>query len=531
MRTRFDVRFNAEPLPETAWSADGIDAAEFFVSPNPGEELRPLARIVSGGELSRIMLAIKTLTATTRHGFSDAADRPPSTSAPGLIFDEVDAGIGGRVADVVGRKLRALGSAFQVLCITHLPQIAAYADTHFQIEKRVEADAPGRRCAGWRQTRESTKSPGCLAASRPAVSGRPRAECWPFAQGRKAKQYQKAKAKPRKRKWRPRAEIERPNDTKAARHLARKYLIETFGCQMNVHDSERMAGLLEQAGYEAAADAADADVVVINTCSVRERAEEKLYTRLGELRQMAGELGHDPIVAIAGCVAQQEGDALLKRSPASPMSSSAPRPSGSCRCSSHAPRNVPTSGCARPLPVIDLSAQDDVSLPARRHPPRRSGEGVRHDHRRVQRVLQLLRRTVYAGRTSGCARRRTSWPRCARRRPAAGAEVQLLGQIVNHYVAPDEPSCDFTGLLEAIHEVDGIDRIRFASPHPRHVSRRFLDAMAHLPKVCRHLHLPVQSGSTRVLEAMRRRYTRESYLDAGRQRFAIGSRTSRCRPI
>jgi DNA repair protein RecN (Recombination protein N) len=137
-RTRFDVRFG-DAVPESAWDASGADAVEFYVSPNPGEDLRPLARIVSGGELSRIMLAMKTLTATSRHGFSDAADRPPSTSAPGLIFDEVDAGIGGRVADVVGRKLRALGSAFQVLCITHLPQIAAYADTHFEIEKRVEA--------------------------------------------------------------------------------------------------------------------------------------------------------------------------------------------------------------------------------------------------------------------------------------------------------------------------------------------------------------------------------------------------------
>ncbi|OFW12194.1 MAG: hypothetical protein A3F69_04355 [Acidobacteria bacterium RIFCSPLOWO2_12_FULL_66_10] len=135
-RTRFEVRFGA--LPESAWTACGIDTAEFYVSPNPGEDLRPLARIVSGGELSRVMLAIKTLTATSRHDFSDAADRPPSTSAPGLIFDEVDAGIGGRVADVVGRRLRTLGSAFQVLCITHLPQIAAYADTHFQIEKGVE---------------------------------------------------------------------------------------------------------------------------------------------------------------------------------------------------------------------------------------------------------------------------------------------------------------------------------------------------------------------------------------------------------
>src|SRR3954447_4458896 len=137
-RTRFDVRFVDGGLAEAAWSGRGIDAAEFFVSANQGEELRPLARIVSGGELSRVMLAIKTLTATTRHRFSDATDRPPSASAPGLIFDEVDAGIGGRVADIVGRKLRTLGSAFQVLCITHLPQIAAYADTHFQIDKRVD---------------------------------------------------------------------------------------------------------------------------------------------------------------------------------------------------------------------------------------------------------------------------------------------------------------------------------------------------------------------------------------------------------
>jgi DNA repair protein RecN (Recombination protein N) len=151
--TRFEVRFG-EPMTQPAWTARGIDALEFFVSPNPGEELRPLARIVSGGELSRIMLAIKTLTATRRLGFSDADDRRPSGAAPGLIFDEVDAGIGGRAADIVGRKLRSLGSVSQVLCITHLPQIAAYADMHFAIDKRVEdgrthtrvtrLDEPGR---------------------------------------------------------------------------------------------------------------------------------------------------------------------------------------------------------------------------------------------------------------------------------------------------------------------------------------------------------------------------------------------------
>jgi DNA repair protein RecN (Recombination protein N) len=123
-RTSFEVRFNEGELPEAAWSERGIDQAEFFVSPNPGEDLRPLARIVSGGELSRVMLALKTLA---------AEDAPGKT----LIFDEVDAGIGGRVADVVGSRLQALGERFQVLCITHLPQIAARGATQFAIEKSV----------------------------------------------------------------------------------------------------------------------------------------------------------------------------------------------------------------------------------------------------------------------------------------------------------------------------------------------------------------------------------------------------------
>lgn len=126
-RTRFEVRFNDAPLAESAWGERGIDAAEFFVSPNPGEDLRPLARIVSGGELSRVMLALKTLAA------ADAAGKT-------LIFDEVDAGIGGRVADVVGSRLQALGSRFQVLCITHLAQIAARGTSQFRIEKHVKGN-------------------------------------------------------------------------------------------------------------------------------------------------------------------------------------------------------------------------------------------------------------------------------------------------------------------------------------------------------------------------------------------------------
>ena len=132
-RTRFEVRFNAQPLTQDAWGAAGIDRVEFFISPNPGEEPRPLARIASGGELSRIMLALKTMAARSFRGQHPGGSRT-------LIFDEVDAGIGGQVADVVGRRLQALGSDFQVLCITHLPQIAARGTTHFRITKRVKGE-------------------------------------------------------------------------------------------------------------------------------------------------------------------------------------------------------------------------------------------------------------------------------------------------------------------------------------------------------------------------------------------------------
>jgi len=287
--------------------------------------------------------------------------------------------------------------------------------------------------------------------------------------------------------------------------VARKYLIETFGCQMNVHDSERMAGLLEQAGFESTDDAGDADVVVINTCSVRERAEGQLYTRLGELRQLAFNGGRQPIVAVAGCVAQQEGEAILKRAPGVT----------DVIVGTQAIRRLPLlieQAEAQAAPAIDLNPYDDVTWPlgvTRRDDPVKGYvtiiEGCNefctfcvvpytrgHERMRPKAdILAEVRELVASGRK----------------------EVQLLGQIVNHYQAPDDPSCDFTGLLEAIHDVDGIERIRFASPHPRHFDDRFLAAMARLPKICRHLHLPVQSGSTRVLQAMRRRYTRESYLD------------------
>jgi DNA repair protein RecN (Recombination protein N) len=159
-KTRCDVRF-AEARGEHAWTERGIDEAEFYVSPNPGEELRPLARIASGGELSRIMLALKTLATT---------DAPGKT----LIFDEVDAGIGGAVADVVGARLRLLGDRFQVLCITHLPQIAAYGAAHFRIEKHVRSGRTStsvRRVDGVERESEIARMMGGADVSAAVLAG------------------------------------------------------------------------------------------------------------------------------------------------------------------------------------------------------------------------------------------------------------------------------------------------------------------------------------------------------------------------
>jgi tRNA-2-methylthio-N6-dimethylallyladenosine synthase len=266
-----------------------------------------------------------------------------------------------------------------------------------------------------------------------------------------------------------------------------------------------MAGLLEQAGYEPTTDDRDADVLVINTCSVREHAEEKLYTRLGELRVLEQETGRKPIVAVAGCVAQQEGAALLKAT------------------NGHVIDVVVGTQRMKQLPVliekaegspfaeVDVNPWDDVTFPL----------GIT---RRTDPVKAYV--TIIEGCNDHCAfcvvpytrgheRMRAKADILADVREAVESgrrEIQLLGQIVNHYQAPDDPSCDFAELLAAVNDMPGVERIRFASPHPRHTGRRLIEAVRDLPRVCKHLHLPVQSGSTRVLTAMRRRYTREQYF-------------------
>ena len=271
---------------------------------------------------------------------------------------------------------------------------------------------------------------------------------------------------------------------------------------MNVHDSERVAGLLEQAGYELTDDVEEADLVVVNTCSVRERAEDKLFNRLALL---TAERAPDtqPMVAVIGCVAQQEGERIFSRVPGVDV--------------------VVGTQALRQLPVLvaqaehsgthqfDINPYDDVSFPL--------GIAVRHDP--VRAFITIIEGCndfcafCVVPYTRGHERMRPSKEIVEEVRQAADAghrEIHLLGQIVNHYRAPDLADCDFAKLLELVHEVPKVERIRFASPHPRHVTQGMLNTMRNLPKVCRHLHLPVQSGSTAVLRAMRRRHSRDDYL-------------------
>ena len=272
---------------------------------------------------------------------------------------------------------------------------------------------------------------------------------------------------------------------------------------MNVHDSERMAGLLDRDGYEPALSAAEADLIIVNTCSVRERAEEKLYHRLSEIRHLGGDDEGRPVVAVAGCVAQQEGEAILSRDPIVDVV-----------VGTQSAKRLPVlvdEVIRERMSIVDVDLHEDVSFPlgvARRADPVKAYitiiEGCNdfcafcvvpytrgHERMRpVQEILDEVKQAVDEGHK----------------------EVHLLGQIVNHYQAPDDAACDFPRLLELLDAIPGVERIRFASPHPRHVSRRMISAIRDLPAVCKHLHLPVQSGSTKVLSAMRRRHSREDYL-------------------
>ncbi|MEM7606876.1 MAG: tRNA (N6-isopentenyl adenosine(37)-C2)-methylthiotransferase MiaB [Myxococcota bacterium] len=298
----------------------------------------------------------------------------------------------------------------------------------------------------------------------------------------------------------------------------RRYFVQTFGCQMNVHDSRRIEEVLRNAGFFEAEGADGADLIVVNTCSVREKAEHKLMSLLGTLRPMKAERP-DLKVAVAGCVAQQEGERLLKKSKVVDLvlgPDNIPELPGLLR-------GLDAGGPPRARTVFDMESPHFLA--------------ARPTGREISTFVTVMKGCDE--RCTFCIVPTTRGPERYRRADdivgeiaamARGGvrEVTLLGQTVNSWYEPGEggdipekpasraaPSASaFAGLLRRIaKEVPELARLRYTSPHPRHLTPALIAAHAELLLLPRHVHLPVQSGSDRVLRRMSRRYTFDEYIE------------------
>ena len=291
--------------------------------------------------------------------------------------------------------------------------------------------------------------------------------------------------------------------------MTRKYLIRTFGCQMNVHDSERLAGLLEADGMEAVDDVEDADVVVLNTCCIRENADNKLYGTLGHLKSLKDRKPGMQI-AVAGCLAQKDRDIVQKRAP------QVDAVFGTHNVGRAAELLHEAADTGSPvMEILDETALDEdgafpSALPVRRELPYTAWVSIQIGcdnscafcivpavrGKEISRPFEMIVEEV-----QGLAE-------------AGTVELTLLGQNVNSYgrdLTRRRPL--FAELLRAVGEVDGIRRVRFTSPHPKDLRPETIAAMAESPAACEHLHLPLQSGSDRILAAMHRGYTAARYLE------------------
>jgi len=287
----------------------------------------------------------------------------------------------------------------------------------------------------------------------------------------------------------------------------RSYFIETWGCQMNLHDSELIEGQLRDRGLEPAADASFADLVILNTCSVRERPMQKIASRIGALEK----LPRPPVIGVCGCVAQQEGASLLARSETVGFVLGP----GQIGQVGEAVRVVEQGG--RPvLTAFEADREHNFTTIFRKSSTRGMVTVIEGCNefctfcivpytrgREMSRPLNNVLTEVRQLATSGVR------------------EVELLGQTINAYRCP-ESGADFADLLEAVADVNGLDRVRYITSHPRHFNDRLIRVLATNPRVSRYLHLPFQAGSDTVLKRMHRRYTRTEYVDlVGRLRSAV----------
>ena len=283
--------------------------------------------------------------------------------------------------------------------------------------------------------------------------------------------------------------------------VPKTFYIETFGCQMNAHDSEKVIGTLEHEGYMRVEDEADAGLILYNTCSIRDKAEQKVFHRLNEYKRLQGE---GKKFAVLGCVAQQEGENIFARAPYVSLVSG----SASYR---HLPQMLVRleAGERRITGLDDRQTEEtfDTEFTSRTNP-----------HRGYITIVEGCDKFCaycVVPYTRGKERSRTSASVLAEARRMADAgftEIQLLGQNVNSYRDPSG-RMTFAELLATVGQITGIRRVRFTTSHPRDFTKDIVDAIDAVPTLCDHVHLPVQSGSTAVLKAMSREYTREWYLE------------------
>lgn len=283
--------------------------------------------------------------------------------------------------------------------------------------------------------------------------------------------------------------------------MDKHYYIETWGCQMNEHDTEKMAGLLEGMGYAPTQDVASADFYLLNTCTIREKAEEKVFSRLGVLKKVKKDRQGDMIIGVAGCVAQQNGKDIFKRAPYVDLV-----------MGTQALKNLPSmiqnikDANGR---QCDIEKDPDNHLFPVQTPVRNS--------------TLRGRITIMEGCNNFCTYCIVPFTRGKERsRPWEGiveeaqmlaekgfTEIELLGQNVNSYYS----TVNFATLLQRLNEIDGLQVIRFVSPHPKDFDQDVIDTLRDCPKVATNIHLPAQAGNSRVLKRMGREYTRELYMD------------------
>ncbi|HUJ21391.1 MAG TPA: tRNA (N6-isopentenyl adenosine(37)-C2)-methylthiotransferase MiaB [Bryobacteraceae bacterium] len=280
----------------------------------------------------------------------------------------------------------------------------------------------------------------------------------------------------------------------------RTFYIETFGCQMNAHDSEKVIGTLLSRGYAQVETPEAAGLVLYNTCSIRDKAEQKVFSRLQQFKRDAGK---GKVFGVLGCVAQQEGERIFAKAPHVSLVA------GSASYTKLPEMLVQLEAGHRHVTGLSLDTDETFETPfTRRDNP----------HRAYITIIEGCDKSCaycVVPFTRGPERSRTSESVMAeawRLAESGYSEIQLLGQNVNSYRDPSSAGRDFAALLARVGEVPGIRRVRFTTSHPRDFVKPIVDAIDANPVLCDHVHLPAQSGSSRVLNAMDRLYTRDDYL-------------------